>query len=81
MSKNINKISIIISLGIILVLVISTIEYTKIANGFLFWNDKPSKPQLGMITNPILIEEFDKLYAKYPNINQIDIDNMPKLQL
>ncbi len=48
----------------------------NLAYGFLFWPDKPAKPDMGVVTNPLLIAEFDKLYDKYPNINQVDIDQL-----
>jgi hypothetical protein len=48
----------------------------NLAHGFLFWPDKPAKPQIGIITNPGIIEEFDKFYDKYPNINQEDVNEL-----
>ena len=47
----------------------------NLAHGFLFWPDKPAKPQI-MTTNPDVIAVFDGLYNKYPNILQQDIDTV-----
>lgn len=53
---------------------IFTVVGFSMADGFLFWSDKPAKPSL-VTQNPIMLAEFDKLYDKYPNINQQDVDD------
>lgn len=45
------------------------------AFGF-FHDSKPPKPDLGIIQNELIIAEFDKLYDKYPNINQADVNQL-----
>jgi len=45
----------------------------NIANAF-FHDNKPPKPELPFVQNPIILEIFDRLYEKYPDISQEDID-------
>ncbi len=58
------------------ILIIATITNSNLVNGSLFSPDKPEKPNLGMLTNPILVVEFDKLYDKYPDIKQQDVNEL-----
>ena len=49
----------------------SIIITVNVASGF-FHDNKPQKPEMQL--NPVIQNEFDTLYEKYPDITQNDID-------
>ena len=63
-----------INITIIITLVMIMFGSTSTTYGFLHDSNKPPQPQL-KIGNPVIQEQLDILYSKYPHITQIDHDN------
>lgn len=65
-----NKSFITLILALSLILIITG---TLVAAYGFFHDSKPKKPDILQL-NPVIQTEFDKLYTKYPDITQADID-------